>query len=655
MNGHEDSIAVFRELAILEQEGNFNAFILQLVKHYNSLFAFRHHLLERTCHLLKNFRHLISPLTIRAFSNISGADMKTFGLAPLITLPCRKSTAAKGQVPVAVMTSQGLIRDLVVQKSDLSNVLPHQVSLLDEVGAPVLRFLGERLGYKLLPWNPGDFRYSLNDSYGNEDNDVRGNSIGLALALALYSRITETGVSPIYSAIGEVKRNGTVRPVDAESVDEKLDTLKRERHELTHVFVPADQEVSRSHPGLKLIRVKDLSSALATVFPGQPPLAPLEHPIDVEEELRKIGKQYGLYLLNTCIENTQRLIDFLQSNTCSLPREKVVRGKFYCYWRQGSCYCHKGAVEKAKQCLIEARKIYDANRGIIPVSEYLSCLNSYGVVLKDIFRYKDAEKQHLEIEREIKATRGLDLDRGKNLSSLSQLYLAQGRFQKALEHQRTAISLLPKETLHRNYGYLAQIFTRMGDLARARRALEKAEFLLKTAPPDVQTKDYPFYHWILAECLLASCRSSKRSKKESLNRLSDIPSKYPKIEMYTHALVYKFWGHSQLEFGIVNEGMAALNYSLNYLEAQLNPMYHLLGASVRVERALYLIRAGKADDIFPDLRAIRSALSIQRDIKRFFSSDLMKIFRQLQFSRKKGGDIQKIPSALESLKSKIPY
>ncbi len=58
--------------------------------------------------------------------------------------------------------------------------------------------------------------------------------------------------------------------------------------------------------------------------------------------------------------------------------------------------------------------------------------------------------------------------------TLSQLYLARGRYQDAIQYQKAALPLIPGAENSRNFAYLAQVYFRGGNFRSADRALKKA-------------------------------------------------------------------------------------------------------------------------------------------------------------------------------------
>ena len=477
--------------------------------------------------------------------------------------------------------------------------------------------------------------------------------MGLPLALALYSLVTKKELLSNLSATAAVKRNGSVEAV--EGLKEKLVALRRERHFVKRVLISKRQEVNFSVKGLKLIRVDMLKDAINMVFPDPVDPAVLLSRIDVDTEVKRIESQYYSYLIDTCMENALKLTRYLEARGCPIARDRAMKALFVCYWRRGSCHCHKGQVELAKRNLDKAHALYKKHPGVIRPHKYLNMKTSHAVLLKDIFRYKEAEDLHKAVSSEAKTIAGVDEEKAKNLSSLSQLYLAQRRFQEAVEFQRKAIRLFGEEERHRNYAYLGIIFTRGGDFTKAAGAFKRAFNFLERIDSNTRNKNLPFYHLYYSEYLYRSGVKQKRGVRKRFQELHEIAGRYPDIIWYVPALIHKFSGLAFLNEKKENKGLEILENVIQFFDSQFDVMHRLLGATVRTERTLYLIKAGRIDEAASDMRGIRDSLSMQKDVKRFFSKELMKIRDYLRFRYPKEEHVRDICQALKSLQDKIPY
>jgi tetratricopeptide (TPR) repeat protein len=476
----------------------------------------------------------------------------------------------------------------------------------------------------------------------------------LALAVALYSHVTQIPVPVDISATAEVKRDGAICSV--EGLKEKIRALRQERYFVGHILISKKQETD-SDPGLDLIRTGSVKDALDIVFTStiDPTLFTAE--IDIDAEMIKIRSQYDRYLIDTCIRNTKRMTQYLESRKCPLPEKQILHALFTCYWRRGSCHCHKGNVKKADTYLKKAHSLYRKHSGIILPNEYLNSEINFAVTLKDIFRYKEAKALHLKVQEEIERIgSGLDYENGKNLSSLSQLYLAECNFEEAEKYQRNALKFIPEHEIHRNLNYLAQILFRSKRFRSAKTCLNRSRELIEQTGKNRQ-KNLNFFNWFLSEYLYRKGMSLKQrpQKIKNFKDLHLLASKYPDINGYVPALIHKFSALALLEQGIRQEGMDKLDLVIQYFNAQNSPIFRLLGVSASVEKALYLLKYNDLPDAAESLKDIRKNLKLQKDVHHYFSKELKELSRYLRFKNPGEDKIKAVCSALEALGRKIPY
>ena len=643
----------FQKIQALEKEGNINLVIIEIVEHYTKLRAFRPELMERVSFYLDNFSQLLSPEMIHALKSLPLEDLQNFGLSDkLDAFHVTSPAPACGQIYFPVISTRGQVYEIRIIKENMKTLLPLRLELLDQVGAPAYSVLQDSLSCNLF-WDPGQFSFQILDTFGREDATVSGESMGLPLALALYSIETKKDLPPNLSATAAVKRDGSVEPVAG--LKEKLTALSRERHFVNTVFVSKRQEINFTIRGLKIVKVDSLKDAINMAFTG--PVDPSAFPagIDVGAEISRIKRQYKNHLIDTCLGNALRLTGYLETKNCPISREKAAEALFVCYWRRGSCHCHKGQVELTKRNLDKAQTLYNKYKGNIRPHTYLNMKINHGVHLKDIFRYKEAEDLHKAISSEAKRITGVDWEKAKNLSSLSQLYLAQRRFQEAVDLQKKAISIFSKDEMHRNYNYLGLIYTRNADFSKAARAFRQTFTLLEQKDLDTREEDLSFYHLYYSEYLYRNGINQKRGVKKSFQELQEIAAHYPDITWYVPALIHKFSGLAFLHEGKETKGLKDLERATQFFDSRFDAMHRLLGATVRAERALYLLETGQIDEAAGDVRSIRDSLSAQKDIKQFFIKEIMKIRDYLRFKYLKESRIQGMKKILTIVKKKIPY
>jgi len=441
----------------------------------------------------------------------------------------------------------------------------------------------------------------------------------------------------------------------AGSVREKIDALLSERFFIKRVLVPGREDIGGDRSGIGLLRVRSLDDAVGAVFPRAPDTASFPASLDMAAEIAALHGQYGDHLFDTCMENAGELIQYLENGGSGLPPNQRIPALFTCRWKKGCCHCHRGEARDAELALNAAHAVYRRNPGLIRIDDYFESRISYGVALKDVFRYRAAETLHLDLEREMAKRGCLDHTRAQNLSTMGQLYLAMGRFSDAAQYQRRAIRRIREDERYRNYGYLAQVHTRAGDFQKAARAFLTARRLLDRATPDVRAVNLPFYHWMRAEYLYRRAALLKKGRGPLFRELEELAAAYPEPAGYVSALVHKFAGLGLLLAGDDAGGLRRLDRVVRFFADQAAPVLRLLGASVRAGRALHFLRTDRYEPAAEDISGIIPDLSLQKDIKRFFKKDLQKLSRFLKSKRPQPADIRKAIATLEDIRMKIPY
>lgn len=634
----------YKELQFYWKHGSLNAFLRGLADSYELLRPVRNLLLPFAIKILDSYPHLISPQTY--------AELRVLPLTDHIRPDQSPPAKPPGRMSFPVINAGGLVRDIQVRRQPGRSLDRERLELLDLVGSLIAAYLRVHLKHKIA-WNPREYFFEIIDVLERDDHNVTGGSMGLPLGLVLFSVFTAQPVSADVSATGEVRSDGSIGAVSG--VQEKLDTLLRERHFVTQVLVSSKQEDIIQIPGLQIIPVSTLGEAIEKVFPCKPCLQDLQVRLDIDEWQKSILSQYQQYLLNSCMENCSAAISFLKSQGCPHSKNETLPALFNAYWKLGSSHCHKGRVKTARHYMQKAHSLYKKYPGLIPHSLYLDSQNNYAVLLKDIFQYEQAEAIHLRLIEDFQRSKGIDKQKGKNLSSLSQLYLAHKRFQEAERLQKEAIKLLPQEEHHRNYGYLAQIYTRSGQFDKSQRALKKVMQLHGKHSGKLSQMDKYSLDWIRAEYLFQRWICQRRRQPGLLQELEKIFHQYPSLSNYPHSLVYKFYGLALLVAGDQDQGLQLLEKALDFLESQLSPMFFLLAASIRAPRAELLLQNQQHTLAGQNIRGLKSNLSMQKDIKEHFKPELQVITRYLRSKKPAAQTVNETKQALKAIQSKIPY
>ncbi|MGD9733139.1 MAG: S16 family serine protease [Desulfamplus sp.] len=553
--------------------------------------------------------------------------------------------------------------------------------------------------------NPSRYTFLIEDSFGKEvNNKVEGSSMGVAMFISLASLIYGQPVPIEIASSATINRHGEVLPV--QSIYKKLKAIKTERDYITKIIISDRQVLPDDSPEFEYIRVRKISEVIQAFFPTSSISVPLTVSgshilIDLQQAIDTMERQYRDYMIDTCMENCCLLINYIErainhdsekpgakSEQIKAESQKINAGfmkikgtdirleyLFRCYWKSGACYCHKGNITESEKYLKKADRIYKENRSvkenmsIIEHKDYYNSQNNYAVLLKDIFCYKKAEKLHRKIEQELRANRLPPKHISENSSSLSQLYLAQHKYEQAETLQKQALEWIATDEKHRNYGYLAQIYARMGAFDKAEESLEHASKLIdRIQDISIKTNQLDFYHWIESEYLYRKIVSLKRKPGKYHDRFSSLYKKYENITHFSHGLINKFCGLGMILFKKPEAGLQLLNRAEDYFDAQIHPMMALLGVTVRIEKISVWcdMKCSFNQEIMDEIDKVIIALSVQKNIKKFFHKDITILEKLLSWKREpvnnrcpdSGGIAATWGSVLkivQSINHKIPY
>ncbi len=643
---------ILHHLQHLEHLGNINTLIVQMVENYPSLLHVKTEILDRIYYYVSSFPHLIAPRTLSAIKSLPKDDLELRGLASLFKqIPHCRPTPSVGRIPLPVFASSALVRDILVLE-DPGQMPGQRRQMLDFIGSILFRTLSIRLARNCF-WKPERYSFHILDLEGHDDHTVEGDSMGLALALALCSRVMGTPLPADITALAKINGNGSLGRVAR--LDEKLAIVAAERPFIKRAIIAKSHHSRAGFSGLKIIEVSSLEEALDIVFPQSIKLPEFCETIDIQTEINSLKRQFDSYMLDTCIENANQLIAYLERRGSEIPANKRIPALFICYWKKASCLCHKGQAKETSKHLKKALTIYSRHPGLIRPDDYFEARVSYCVVLKDLFQYHKALSLHSDIAHEMETNACLDHTRGTNLSTLSQLYLAMGKFKEAEQLQKQAISLINEDERSRNYGYLAQIYSRSCQFRKSGRALALAYSLLKKSPSQGRAKKTAYLDWYKAEYLYIMGINRPKRQRQIFGRLYQLSSKYQEVDWWVPALIQKFAGLSLLRQNRAIDGLKCLGLATGFFDSQFAPVLRVLGASVKAQRALYFFNTTEIKKAKQDMRGILADLSLQKDIRDYFKKELNIISELLKKKKCPDRYFKKGMDALKNIIGKIPY
>ncbi|MBF0231389.1 MAG: hypothetical protein HQK63_17650, partial [Desulfamplus sp.] len=240
---------------------------------------------------------------------------------------------------------------------------------------------------------------------------------------------------------------------------------------------------------------------------------------------------------------------------------------------------------------------------------------------------------------------------------------------QALTLQKQALKWIDIAEQHRNYGYLAQIYTAMGAFDKAEESLEHARELIdRIQDISTKTKQLDFYHWIESEYLYRRVACLKRKPGKYHDRFSSLCRQYENITHFSHGLTNKFCGLGMIIFKEPEAGLQLLNKAEDYFDAQIDPMMALLGVTVRIEKVFAWcdVKSPFNQNIVDEIEKVINALSVQKNIREFFYKDIKILQKSLSGRRESlrdcypaSGEIseawQPVLKILHAINHRIPY
>ncbi|MEW6259423.1 MAG: S16 family serine protease [Thermodesulfobacteriota bacterium] len=550
----------------------------------------------------------------------------------------------------------GCIRWLYIQEKEPGTTVEPMISLLDRVGAVVCKTLRSKTGW-FINWNPQTWRVSIEGPMGSDHLAITGRSMDLAMAIQLYGAMTGQNVPDDLIASAEVTRSGKIKPVGGWS--EKLEAIQKEGWWIRRLYVANEQQFPVDVPShINICRVSDLDTALRFVFPQSVHPSRIANTIDIDAAKQNIESLYIGYLLDAAIKQSTDLIHYLEDSPQrrTIARDQQISALFYGYWRRGCAWCHKGEIDRALKDLEHARRFYKQHSGLIPPEQYYRSRIQFAVMLKDMFQYQKAEILHREIAEELEQLRRLDYEKALNISSWSQMELARHRFEEAERLQQEAIRKMRIREIHRNYGYLIQIYMRWGNAQKAAGAYKTAVRHLSKLQPEEQRLNLQFLHYFWMEGLYRrAVQGTKRTAVRCHCEAETILSHYSEINHYAIALATAYGGFIDWIVDSVEAGAVKISRALSFLQDNDAPMFRLLAASIRSRRALHNLFTGNAADIKGDLVTVCEILSSTKHFQGHFREEIRELKKVLNGEFCSASRTPPIQDALQRIADKIPY
>ncbi len=301
-----------------------------------------------------------------------------------------------------------------------------------------------------------------------------GGSIGAAAAVVLFSLWNDLPVPPGILLTGCIGPGGAVGKVSHTTA--KVHAALREQPSSRLVIVPAEgmDLEAEDDADERVEGVATLEALLERLFGSSAlELQPVAA-VDIEGTVRK-----GIELYEK-LNSYRAAEEVLGLALAAITARREAAGdptlhrpeEFACRWRVGSALVHQGRVEQADRALGDARRLGEAlwQAEELDPRDYLGLLGSLAVLLRDRYRYDEAEVlllETLELQRQLRQGKR---ERAKTLGNLGELWTITGAYQRAeevLERCRAHLEATYPDEVPRALCYLGNLARHRGDLDQA--------------------------------------------------------------------------------------------------------------------------------------------------------------------------------------------
>ena len=508
---------------------------------------------------------------------------------------------------------------------------------------------GEMTGVQILP--PLDrFSFRIVDLDGRPCGPVAGASAGLATAAAAFSVLSGLAVPRDVAFTGEIGPDGSILPVVG--APEKVEAFFRERPYARLALVPAANEgACAAVPNGRVKGVKSVEAALSILW-GERPLEGLElgaakYDVDVHRAVRALGNLGATMDPAVVVGFADIVADCLRRRRRELPETEHQKYMFSVLSRRGQARAHAGAYREALADYDRAKTM--ADRCAISGEPYIRLLLSEAAVFSYTFRYAEAEKLvrqalHAPIDR---------AQRGTVLSALGELHLHKGvrSFPKAEKALRESLGLVVARDRARSHIYLARLYTAWGRFNEAEVEIDAAKESIEGLGSGRRNAGARYLD--LAEVNLLCRRGLAENDEPSLARaVRRALEKDDGGRHFTDGLVGKYKGLALVALDEADEGLRALERSAADLDVMGTPGYRILAATVLLEHAGIMARAGETGEAVRLIKEARSRLRCLRPVGEYFREDLRKIDI---LTRRSPIDTRALGRACARLVRKVPY
>jgi len=297
--------------------------------------------------------------------------------------------------------------------------------------------------------------------------ELRGNSLALATALAMLSIIRNVPVPPEVAATGSLDESpGGSRIGPVGHVREKWEAARRELPGLRLFLAPKKvRPIIRS----KIVRHLDMFEDAAEAVFGKNPFEGMHYGVDPERILAEIDRLHK--------EGNHSKVEAMTGEYIGAFRRyrHLAKEAWDLSWLRAAAMAHQGRTTEALRVFFSAKRVGASleRNGIIRHHDYIAFLNRLINTLIPHFAFEEVERELRVCLQDAMELRDR-IGEGKIHGTLGQLLMFVGRFPEAEKELKAALRMVPEREHARNYCYLGNLEARTGHYAKAKRYFEKA-------------------------------------------------------------------------------------------------------------------------------------------------------------------------------------
>ncbi len=469
-----------------------------------------------------------------------------------------------------------------------------------------VRDLYERQKMLVPFWESEKYSFKVSTIIRLEDKkrpELSGDSIGLAFALAYFSKLTEQKVPATIAVTGALDENGEALHVD--SINEKLSCLPNERNYIKKVLYPSHckDEISEEtkkkleDSNILAIPVKTLEEAIYLIFGERAFDKAKFRNISVGESLSIADRYAEERKCNEAIKIYHYLHDYESHKT--KPNYQYLTE---CAFGLFKCYDHTGELSKAENFGSKAMKYFRNLPRELQVAFDLKLHDRLGVLYTDLFLFKAAEKTLKDAITRVDK-RSYEL-LGNLHSHLGQLYMKWKHYKEAETQFKAAIEAFKKfghkRYLAKNYCYLLELCGATHRFDKAEDIVEKIEDFTEEAASEHdfegdQENTQRFFN-LLQKTIL---HARGRKYNLAINHANQALNLYRNRNMNDNphlGRLQAYHGISMVESGKVNSGVKVLDRSIKSFNKAKSPDTDVYAAAVHLFISLVYLRSGKIRD-----------------------------------------------------------